>query len=59
VEVPPFRIIQESLNNVHRYSGSRTTFVRLKLTPGNRSARSDNFGVRELLTRPVSYALRM
>jgi PAS domain S-box-containing protein len=35
VEVPLFRIIQESLNNVHRYSGSRTASVHLKLTPGN------------------------
>jgi PAS domain S-box-containing protein len=33
VEVTLFRIIQESLNNVHRYSGSRTASVHVKATP--------------------------
>jgi CheY-like chemotaxis protein len=32
VEVTLFRIIQESLNNVHRYSGSRTASVHVKST---------------------------
>jgi PAS domain S-box-containing protein len=33
VEVALFRIIQESLNNVHRYSGSRTAGVQVRATP--------------------------
>ena len=32
VEVTLFRIVQESLNNVHRYSGSRKAWVRLGAT---------------------------
>jgi PAS domain S-box-containing protein len=36
VEVTLFRIIQESLNNVHRYSGSRTAGVQVKATPEKR-----------------------
>ncbi|MFZ1205844.1 MAG: response regulator [Candidatus Acidiferrales bacterium] len=32
VEVTLFRIIQESLNNVHRYSGSQKAWVRVRLT---------------------------
>jgi PAS domain S-box-containing protein len=32
VEVTLFRIIQESLNNVHRYSGSHKAWVRVRLT---------------------------
>jgi PAS domain S-box-containing protein len=33
VEVTLFRIIQESLNNVHRYSGSHTGSVQVRVTP--------------------------
>jgi PAS domain S-box-containing protein len=33
VEVTLFRIIQESLNNVHRYSGSHTASVQVRVTP--------------------------
>jgi len=33
VEVTLFRIIQESLNNVHRYSGSHTASVQVRATP--------------------------
>ncbi len=34
VEVTLFRIVQESLNNVHRYSGSQNAWVRVRSTPG-------------------------
>ena len=36
VEVTLFRIIQESLNNVHRYSGSQKAWVRVKATSNNK-----------------------
>ena len=35
VETALFRVVQESLTNVHRYSGSETAEIRVKLTSGD------------------------
>ncbi len=40
VEVTLFRIIQESLNNVHRYSGSQNAWVRVRSDARERQSKS-------------------
>ena len=44
VEVTLFRIIQESLTNVHRYSGSRKAFVRLEVVANKLLLKIGDFG---------------
>jgi PAS domain S-box-containing protein len=44
VEVTLFRIIQESLTNVHRYSGSRKDFVRLEVVANKLHLKIGDFG---------------
>jgi len=48
VEMTLFRIIQESLTNVHRYSGSAAAFVEIKVTGGQIEAkiRDEGRGIR-------------
>jgi PAS domain S-box-containing protein len=59
VEVSLFRIIQESLNNVHRYSGSRTAGVQVKATPEKKievKVRDFGKGIRPGLLNPSTGA---
>ena len=44
IEVTLFRIIQESLNNVHRYSGSPTAYVRANVTSKKIKVQIGDFG---------------
>ncbi len=44
VEVTLFRVIQESLTNVHRYSGSTEAYVRLKVTSNKIELQIGDFG---------------
>jgi PAS domain S-box-containing protein len=44
VEVTLFRVIQESLTNVHRYSGSPRAFVRVKVHSGDIEVQIGDFG---------------
>jgi PAS domain S-box-containing protein len=44
VEVTLFRVIQESLTNVHRYSGSAEAFLRLKVTSNKIELQIGDFG---------------
>jgi two-component system NarL family sensor kinase len=44
VEVTLFRVIQESLTNVHRYSGSPKAYVRLKITSDEIEVQIGDFG---------------
>jgi PAS domain S-box-containing protein len=44
VEVTLFRVIQESLTNVHRYSGSPKAFVRVKVTAEEIEVQIGDFG---------------
>lgn len=44
VEVTFFRIVQESLTNVHRYSGSSKAYVRLKATENQVLVEVGDFG---------------
>jgi PAS domain S-box-containing protein len=44
VEVTLFRVIQESLTNVHRYSGSPKAYVRVKVTAGEIEVQIGDFG---------------
>ncbi|HXM99021.1 MAG TPA: response regulator [Candidatus Dormibacteraeota bacterium] len=43
-EVTLFRVIQESLTNIHRYSGSSKAYVRLKENANNIEAQIGDFG---------------
>lgn len=43
-EVTLFRVIQESLTNIHRYSGSSKAYVRLKENASNIEAQIGDFG---------------
>ena len=44
VEVTLFRVIQESLTNVHRYSGSTEAYLRLKVTSNKIELQIGDFG---------------
>jgi PAS domain S-box-containing protein len=44
VEVTLFRVIQESLTNVHRYSGSAEAYLRLKVTSNKIELQIGDFG---------------
>ncbi len=44
VEVTLFRVIQESLTNVHRYSGSPRAYVRVKVNSGEIEVQIGDFG---------------
>lgn len=44
VEVALFRIIQESLTNIHRYSGSPKAYVRVKATAERIEVKIEDFG---------------
>ena len=44
VEVTLFRVIQESLTNVHRYSGSPKAYVRVKVNSGEIEVQIGDFG---------------
>ncbi len=44
VEVTLFRVIQESLTNVHRYSGSQRAYVRVKVTSNTIRVEIGDFG---------------
>jgi PAS domain S-box-containing protein len=44
VEVTLFRVIQESLTNVHRYSGSQKAYVRVKSSPNEIEVQIGDFG---------------
>lgn len=44
VEVTLFRVIQESLTNVHRYSGSARAYVRIKVTSNEIEVKIGDFG---------------
>jgi PAS domain S-box-containing protein len=44
VEVTLFRVIQESLTNVHRYSGSPKAFVRVRVSGGGIEVQIGDFG---------------
>jgi PAS domain S-box-containing protein len=44
VEVALFRVVQESLTNVHRYSGSPTAYVRIRRDPDEFKVEIGDFG---------------
>ena len=44
VEVTLFRVIQESLTNVHRYSGSSRAYVRVKVSSDEIEVHIGDFG---------------